>query len=183
MFGIGPLLPYTRTTEKPQCPSSKASNPGSERTSHAEEPTEHAISSRPSPKLSTSTFVEASEEHAVEVSNHESCHRRDPSLIVNFDLERTVQQLRAGDSSDLDLALFAYWIRAKEDNYVTAQGFVRELALDQVSKVTQLDFCSYPDCRRVTTSTKFRIHAFKNCCKTCTIFAQGLYLRNALHQL
>ena len=183
MFGIGLMVPFRQTTEKPECPLSKVSNNEREQTSHAEEPTEHAISSRPSTKLSISTFVETSEEHAVEVPNHESRHRHDPSLIVNFDLERTVQQLQAGDSTDLDLALFAYWIRAKEDNYVTAQGYVRELALDQVSKATPLDFYQYPNCRRVTISTKFQIHALENCCKICTIFAQGLYLRNALLQL
>jgi hypothetical protein len=132
------MLPFTQITEKPECPSSKASNPGNERTSHAEMTTEHGISSRPSTNLSTNTVVETSEEHAVEVPNPESRQQRYPSLIVNFDLEHAVQQLRAGDSSDLDLALFAYWIRAKDENYVTAQGFVRELALDQVSMVTPL---------------------------------------------
>jgi hypothetical protein len=153
------MVPFTQTTDKPECPPSRASNPESERTSHAEKPTEHAISSRPSTKLSTSAFVETSEEHAVEAPNHESCHQRDPSLIVHFDLERAVQQLRAGDSSDLDLALFAYWIRAKKDNYATAQRFVRELALDQVSKVTSLHLCPCSDCKRATISTKFRIRA------------------------
>lgn len=59
-------------------------------------------------------------------------HQRDLSLTVGFDPRRAAQQLRAGNVSDLDLALFALWIRTETDNYTKAKELVRELALDQV---------------------------------------------------
>lgn len=74
----------------------------------------------------------ASNKDGKSLSSQVSHHRRDPSLILNFDVEHAAQQVRDGEISDLDLALFAFWIRAKDDNYFTARRLIRELALDQV---------------------------------------------------
>ena len=79
------------------------------------------------------TLIENSDACAVKepayAAQHHQCNM---SLIVDFDLAHMSRQLLDGVISDLDLALFAFWIKAKNENHLMAKEVVRELGLDQV---------------------------------------------------
>lgn len=101
---------------------------------------------RPSTVRTETTLIESSEEEvvinkeelAVQLPERASHHQRDLSLTVNWteeDFERMARELRHGVISDLDLSLFAFWIKAKHENYLFAKELVRELALDQVGDI------------------------------------------------
>lgn len=94
---------------------------------------ELAIMKRPSTTRTGSTLVESNDEAKIKERANETHHQRDLSLITDFDLDRAAKQLKNGEISDLELALFAFWIRASDTNYVMAKALVRELALDQVN--------------------------------------------------
>lgn len=132
MFGIGPMLPLTPAAGNCDRFCKKVQKRKSKRNSSAEshEPT---IMRRPSTIKPESTLFKDNGEYAVQQRSHTPHHQRDLSLIVDFDLDHAAAQLKDGEISDLELALFAFWIRAKHDNYLMAKGLVRELGLDQVS--------------------------------------------------
>lgn len=81
------------------------------------------------------TLAESNDGDAKKESERSSYHQRDLSVTVNWtkdNIERMARELDEGVISDLDLSLFAFWIKAKHENYLFARDFVRELALDQV---------------------------------------------------
>ncbi|KAF1923697.1 uncharacterized protein M421DRAFT_9484 [Didymella exigua CBS 183.55] len=138
MFGIGPMLPVIPAAEKGGRSSKKVQkcnskqNPGAK--SH-----ELTIMRRPSTTRTESTLFDDNDDYAVQDPASTSHHQRNLSLIVDFDLDYAAAQLKLGEISDLELALFAFWIKAKYDNYLMAKELVRELALDQgynVDKIT-----------------------------------------------
>ncbi|KAF3037949.1 hypothetical protein E8E12_005400 [Didymella heteroderae] len=93
----------------------------------------------PSTLKTESTLFEDDDESVAQEALLSQHHQRDHSLIVGFDLDHAATQLNDGEISDLDLALFAFWIKANHDNYVMAKGLIRELALDQgynIDKIT-----------------------------------------------
>lgn len=128
MFGIGPMLPVIPATKQGDRASDKMKKRKSKHTGDLES-NELTTMRRSSTMTTKSTLCESSEEYAVKPPHH----HRDLSLIVDFDLEHTVDQLKGGEISDLELALLSFWIKAKQENYLTAKELVRELALDQVS--------------------------------------------------
>ncbi|KAF3002557.1 hypothetical protein E8E13_007781 [Curvularia kusanoi] len=166
MRGVGPMLPVVAGKERLGRSSSIWNLRRNKRTYFPKNPSEPALSEPTSPALKRDSGVETSDEStSVSVSSERSAaakssewttagassknekspssegshHRRDPSLILNFDVEHAAQQVRNDEISDLDLALFAFWIRAKDENYFTARKLIRELALDQgynVNKIT-----------------------------------------------
>ncbi|KAF3048978.1 hypothetical protein E8E11_009062 [Didymella keratinophila] len=138
MFGIGPMLPVIPAAEKCDRSSNKVQKSKSKRDPSAASH-ELTIMRRPSTIKTESTLFEDNVEYAVQQPSPTPHHQRDLSLIVDFDLDHAAAQLNNGEISDLDLALFAFWIKAKHDNYLMAKGLVRELALDQgynVDKIT-----------------------------------------------
>lgn len=132
MFGIGPMLPVIPAAEKGDRSSKKVQK---RKSKHNPDAGSHELTTmrRPSTSKTESTLFEDSDEYAVKEPTAAAHHQRDLSLIVDFDLEHAVEQLKNGEISDLELALFAFWIKAKHENYLMAKELVRELALDQVS--------------------------------------------------
>jgi hypothetical protein len=90
---------------------------------------------RPSTIQTKTTLTENNDDLSVKKPERAVQLQRDLSLTVDWkqeDFERMVRQLYEGVITDLDLSLFAFWIKAKHDNYLFAKELVRELALDQV---------------------------------------------------
>ena len=106
---------------------------------------------RPSTINTESSLFEKNDEYALQQPCPASRHQRDLSLIVDFDLDHAAAQLNDGEISDLELALFAFWIKADHDNYMMARGLVRELALDQASVSSPVTQLRPTDNGRVTT--------------------------------
>ena len=82
-----------------------------------------------------STLIGTDDDYAVKEPERVVHHQRDLSLTVNWqqgDFDRMATELYDGMISDLELSLFAYWIKAKNENYLFAKELIRELALDQV---------------------------------------------------
>ncbi|KAJ8115045.1 hypothetical protein OPT61_g3222 [Boeremia exigua] len=136
MFGIGPMLPALPATDDVERSSKvhkhrKTDSTGAE--SH-----ELAIMRRPSTVQTETTLVNSSDEYAVRDPDDGARQQHDSALIVDFDLQRSAEQLRNGEISDIDLALFSLWIKAKTDNYNMAKKLVRELALDQGYNVDKI---------------------------------------------
>lgn len=132
MFGIGPMLPVIPAAEQGGRASRRLQNRRSKQT-HGSECHELSHVRRPSTINTQSTLVETSEECTVALSTVAPHHERDRSLVVDFDLEHAVEQLKGGEISDLELALLSFWIKTKQENYLMARELIRELALDQVS--------------------------------------------------
>lgn len=132
MFGIGLMLPVIPTAGKCDRSSKKVQEIKSRRDPGA---ASHylTIMRRPSTIKTESNIIEANDEYAVQQPCPPPHHQRDLSLIVDFDLDHAAAQLNDGEISDIELALFTFWIKAEHDNYLMATGLVRELALDQVS--------------------------------------------------
>ena len=126
------MLPVISTAEKSEHSSKKVQK---RKNNHALSPGGHELVAmrRPSTIKTESTLIESNDGNSVIECGNTVHHQRDLSLIVDFDLERMASQLLCGMISDLDLALFAFWIKAKNENYRMARELVRELALDQVS--------------------------------------------------
>jgi hypothetical protein len=131
MFGIGPMLPVIPAAEKCGRSSKKVQKRKSKHSPSAESH-ELTIIRRPSTIKTESTLFEDNNEYAVQESTPTPHHQRDLSLVVDFDLDHAAAQLNDGEISDLELALFAFWIKVKHENYLMAKELVRELALDQV---------------------------------------------------
>jgi hypothetical protein len=172
MFGIGPMLPVISAAEKCDRSSKKVQKRkfkrGPSAASH-----ELAIMRRPSTIKTESTLFEDNGEYAVQQPSPTPHHQRDLSLIVDFDLDHAAAQLNDGEISDLELALFAFWIKAKHDNYFMAKGLVRELALDQVSvslPLVQLRL-TYND--RAIMLTRSLIRVYANYSRKYMMFAPG----------
>ncbi|KAF2623006.1 hypothetical protein BU25DRAFT_425260 [Macroventuria anomochaeta] len=140
MFGIGPMLPVITAAENVERSAKKVRK---RKNKHGPGAGSHELTvmRRPSTIKTESTLIESSDEYAVKEPGIAAHHQRDLSLIVDFDFERAARQLKDGAISDLDLALFAFWIKAKNENYLLAKELVRELALDQgynIDKITNL---------------------------------------------
>lgn len=127
------MLPVIPAAEKGDRSSKKVRKRKSKHNPDAESH-ELTIMRRPSTIKTESTLFEDvdSDEYAVKGPASTPHHQCDLSLIVDFDLEHAAAQLKSGEISDLELALFAFWIKAEHNNYVMARELVRELALDQV---------------------------------------------------
>ena len=143
---------------------------------------ELSITRHPSTNKTESTLIESSEEYWVKEPANVAHHQRDLSLIVDFDLERAAKHLKDGEISDLDLALFVFWVKAKNENYMMAKELVRELALDQVKPfhLRIVDFAT--DHCRDTMSTRSPIRVCANCSRKYTIFVQGVCPEKIFHQ-
>lgn len=134
MKGLGLMLPLITVGGSAQAFSRKATK---HETKHRDgsESDGFSLLRRSSTIKTQSTDTQINGVSAMKKSTSAAGHHRDLSLTVGFDVERAAQQIQAGDISDLDLALFAYWIRAGTDNYILAKELVRELALDQVHRL------------------------------------------------
>lgn len=129
------------------------------------------------------TLTESNDGDAKKESERSSYHQRDLSITVNWtkdDIERMAKELDEGVISDLDLSLFAFWIKAKHENYLFARDFVRELALDQVGGCLYSVLGLATDTCRVTMSTGSQTRMCASCCRKYTMLDQGAYLENAL---
>ncbi|XPS79812.1 hypothetical protein M3J07_011806 [Ascochyta lentis] len=133
MFGIGPMLPVIPAAENMERSSKKARKRKNKHDPGAGN-YELAVLRRPSTLKTETTLIESNEEYAVKGSERAAHHQRDLSLTVNWrqeDLERVARELNDGVISDLDLSLFAFWVKANHENYLFAKELIRELALDQ----------------------------------------------------
>jgi hypothetical protein len=130
------MLPVITAAESVECSSKKSKRRKNklDKLDPRGESHELAVTRRPSTIKTGTTLIESSDECAVKEPARVAHHHqlRDLSLIVDFDLEHMSRKLLGGVISDLDLALFAFWIKAKNENYLMAKELVRELGLDQV---------------------------------------------------
>lgn len=150
MFGIGPMLPVVAAAEDMDNRAARKARKGKQRHHLFTGNHELSIFRRPSTIKTQITLVESEIEAsasteglatskeilAVQSPERAPHHQRDLSLTMNWtekDFERMARELKDEVISDLDLSLFAFWIKAKHENYLFATILVRELALDQVS--------------------------------------------------
>ena len=172
MFGIGLMLPVIPAAEKCDRSSKKVRKRKSKRDPSAASH-ELSIMQRPSTIKTESTLFEDNDEYAVQQPGPTPHHQRDLSLIVDFDLDHAAAQLNDGEISDLELALFAFWIKTKHDNYLMAKGLVRELALDQVSVSLPIMQLHSTHNDRVIMLTRSPTRVCADYCRKCTMFAPG----------
>lgn len=205
MLGIGPMLPVLPSADNVQRSSKKSRKRGGEFNpsvgSH-----ELAMMRRPSTIRTDSTLIESCEhrlepaktssstnpnettrelitesikESAKEPANlaHQQC---DLPLALDTDIHRVVKQLRNGNISELELSLFAFWIKASNENYTVAKALVRELALDQVSSSVVPFSDRKADEFRAITSTRSATSICASYSRKYMISGQGLYPQNSL---
>ncbi|KAF9691886.1 hypothetical protein EKO04_009904 [Ascochyta lentis] len=187
MFGIGPMLPVIPAAENMERSSKKARKRKNKHDPGAGN-YELAVLRRPSTLKTETTLIESNEEYAVKGSERAAHHQRDLSLTVNWrqeDLERVARELNDGVISDLDLSLFAFWVKANHENYLFAKELIRELALDQgynidrisnprVRKLLQEVYDARP---REPQDTSTRYSPFQNKTKTSDMRVIGNGIR------
>lgn len=133
-----------------------------------------AVMRRTSTIRTESTLIESGDNDTINMPVNAAHHQQDLSLITDFDLNRATKQLKNGEISDLELALFAFWIKASDSNYVRAKALVRELALDQVGCAALPAVAFITNYCRVTTSVKSPINVYASFFRKYTTSVQGL---------
>ncbi|KAJ4991013.1 hypothetical protein SVAN01_03584 [Stagonosporopsis vannaccii] len=138
MQGIGPMPPVRAVAYNIESSSTKSSGIYKQELGTGSHD-ELAIVRQTSTARTGSTLLESGDECSVNEPAKVAHQQRDLSLITDFDLVRATKQLKNGEISDLELSLFAFWIKSSDSNYVKAKALVRELALDRgynINKIT-----------------------------------------------
>lgn len=176
------MLPVIPAAEDAKCSSTKVRKRKHKQDTGAGSH-ELGVIRRTSTIKTESTLIDTDDDYAVKEPERVVRHQRDLSLTVNWqqdDLNRMATELYDGIISDLELSLFAYWIKAKDENYIFAKELIRELALDQVCVSSHCIVGLAADRYRGTILTGFQMLVCASCCKKYMTFVLGPYSKETL---